>query len=187
MQRARGYLIFFGVDTLKNEGRCSILKWSNSTTLGVNILKIRVDAEMEEFIKVKASDYLAICNENERLAAENKELREKLGLENKTKKRKSVELDFSKVGNDLMPIVKKWLKYKSEKGQSYKPTGFSTFINKLLKLSGGNIDTARMIIDESIANNWAGIFPLKNNASRMPVGFVQTDNNQNKYKEQTLW
>ena len=108
-------------------------------------------------------------------------------MEKKTKKRKSVELDFSKVGNDLMPIVKKWLKYKSEKGQSYKPTGFSTFINKLLKLSGGNVDTARMIIDESIANNWAGIFPLKNNASRMPVGFVQTDNNQNKYKEQTLW
>ena len=113
-------------------------------------------------------------------------LRKKLG-DVAVKKPSKNTLDFRIVRKDMQPVVEKWLRYKREKGQSYKPTGFSTFVNKLMKLSGGNVETAKQIIEESIANNWAGIFPLKNNAGRMPIGFVQTDNNKDKYKEQTIW
>ena len=140
----------------------------------------------EKEITLKASDYLALCEENERLKKEVEKLRKKLGDVSVKKPSKNV-LNLGIVRTDMQPVVEKWLRYKREKGQSYKPTGFSTFVNKLMKLSGGNVETAKQIIEESIANNWAGIFPLKNNAARMPIGFVQTDNNKDKYKEQTIW
>ena len=140
-----------------------------------------------EMISVKAKDYLALSNENERLNEENKRLRKMLGMPTTRKKAVKTELDRGLVPGDMQAIVSEWLKDKREKGQTYKPTGFKTFVDKLMKLSGGNVDVATQIIEESISNNWAGIFPLKNNAAKMPVGFVQTDNSQNKYKEQTLW
>lgn len=140
-----------------------------------------------EMISVKAKDYLALCNENERLNAENKRLRKMLGMSATRKKAVKTELNMGIVRADMQPVVERWLRYKREKGQPYKPTGFSSFVNKLMKLSGGNVSVATQIVEESISNNWAGIFALKNNAAKMPVGFVQTDNSQNKYKEQTLW
>ena len=136
-------------------------------------------------ITLKASDYVALCTENEKLKKEIERLRTRLDAS--VDKKKKPTLDMSVVRADMQPLVEKWLRYKREKGQSYKPTGFSTFVNKLMKLSGGNVETAKQIIEESIANNWAGIFPLKNNAGCMPIGFVQTDNNKDKYKEQTIW
>ena len=139
----------------------------------------------DKTITLKASDYVALCTENEKLKKEIERLRTRLDAS--VDKKKKTTLDMSVVRADMQPLVEKWLRYKREKGQSYKPTGFSTFVNKLMKLSGGNVETAKQIIEESIANNWAGIFPLKNNAGRMPIGFVQTDNNKDKYKEQTIW
>ncbi len=35
------------------------------------------------------------------------------------------------------------------------------FYNKLLKLSNNNPVTAKSIVEQSMANNWAGIFELK--------------------------
>ena len=58
-------------------------------------------------------------------------------------------------------IIIEWLKYKSEKGQSYKPTGLKKFIATLLKLSYGSTEIAQQIIDKSITNNYAGIFEIK--------------------------
>lgn len=140
----------------------------------------------EKTISVKAKDYFDLCAENEKLKKEIEKLRKKLdgGTEKKPSKN---TLNMGIVRADMQPIVERWLRYKREKGQSYKPTGFSSFVNKLMKLSGGNVSVATQIVEESISNNWAGIFALKNNAAKMPIGFVQTDNNQNKYKEQTIW
>jgi hypothetical protein len=59
--------------------------------------------------------------------------------------------------------VKTWLSYKKEKGQSYKPTWFKTFYKKPCEFSGNNPQVARAIIEQSMQNNYAGIFPLKNN------------------------
>lgn len=140
----------------------------------------------EKMISVKAKDYLVLCAENEKLKKEVEKLRKKLDG-NAEKKPSKNALNMGIVRADMQPIVERWLRYKREKGQSYKPTGFSSFVNKLMKLSGGNVSVATQIVEESISNNWAGIFALKNNAAKMPIGFVQNDNSQNKYKEQTLW
>lgn len=79
---------------------------------------------------------------------------------NKPKKR---GLDLVIVDEPMQEVVDTWLQYKKEKGQSYKPTGFKTFYKKLCELSGNNPQVAMAIIEQSMQNNYAGIFPLRNN------------------------
>ena len=65
---------------------------------------------------------------------------------------------------DFIPVVEKWLLYKKEKKQEYKgQTSINTFCKKLIEYSNGEPIIAEAIIEQSIANNWAGIFELKNN------------------------
>ena len=78
-------------------------------------------------------------------------------------KSKKAQLDMSIVAPNMVEPVNTWLAYKKEKAQSYKPTGFKTFYKKLCELSGNNPQVAMAIIEQSMQNNYAGIFPLKNN------------------------
>ena len=78
-------------------------------------------------------------------------------------KPKKTQLDISVVAHNMLEPVETWLAYKKEKGQSYKPTGFKTFYKKLCELSGNNPQVAMAIIEQSMQNNYAGIFPLRNN------------------------
>lgn len=81
--------------------------------------------------------------------------------------------------SDFDKVVLDWFDYKKERRESYKSEkSKTTFINKLKKLSGDNAETARLIVDESIANNWAGIFELKNN----PISATQKVR-ETEYKE----
>ena len=72
-------------------------------------------------------------------------------------------LDMSIVAPQMLEPVNTWLAFKKEKGQSYKPIGFRTFYKKLCEFSGNNPQVAMAIIEQSMQNNYAGIFPLKNN------------------------
>ena len=91
------------------------------------------------------------------------------------------EYDWSVVPDNLKPIVEEWLKYKREKKQSYKPTGFKSFSKLLNEYSGGDERKARMIIEQSMANNWAGIFELKtsNDGTDRQSGQQSTDHPSN--------
>lgn len=80
-----------------------------------------------------------------------------------TNKQNKNELDVSIVAPNMVEPVETWLAYKKEKAQSYKPTGFKTFYKKLCELSGNNPQVAMAIIEQSMQNNYAGIFPLRNN------------------------
>lgn len=81
--------------------------------------------------------------------------------------------------SDFDKVVLDWFEYKKERRESYKSEKSKTaFINKLKKLSGNNAETARLIVDESIANNWAGIFELKSK----PISATQKVS-ETEYKE----
>ena len=83
---------------------------------------------------------------------------------NNNKEIKNKEIDLSFLQKDFIPIVEKWLLYKKEKKQEYKgQTSINTFCKKLIEYSNGDAIIAEAIIEQSIANNWAGIFELKNN------------------------
>ena len=83
---------------------------------------------------------------------------------NNNKEKKNKEIDLSFLQKDFIPIVEKWLLYKKEKKQEYKgQTSINTFCKKLIEYSNGDAIIAEAIIEQSIANNWAGIFELNNN------------------------
>lgn len=56
-----------------------------------------------------------------------------------------------------------WLAYKKEKRQKYQPRGLAALKKKLLKMSGGNPEYAKVIVEYSMGNNYTGLFAPKNN------------------------
>ena len=57
--------------------------------------------------------------------------------------------------------LQSWLQYKKSRQQSYKSIeSIEICYNNLIELSGNNPVFARKIVNQSIANNWAGLFPL---------------------------
>lgn len=56
-----------------------------------------------------------------------------------------------------------WLAYKKEKRQTYKPRGLEALKKKLLKMSNGNPEYAKVIVEYSMGNNYTGLFAPKNN------------------------
>lgn len=65
------------------------------------------------------------------------------------------------IEDTMESVVQDWLAYKRERHQTYKPRGLASFRKRLDELSGGNVSKARAIVEQSMANNYAGIFPLK--------------------------
>ena len=56
-----------------------------------------------------------------------------------------------------------WLAYKKEKRQTYKPRGLEALKKKLLQLSNGNPEYAKVIVEYSMGNNYTGLFSPKIN------------------------
>lgn len=57
-----------------------------------------------------------------------------------------------------------WLAYKKEKHQTYKPRGLEALKKKLLLMSNGNPEYAKVIVEYSMGNNYTGLFAPKNNS-----------------------
>lgn len=100
---------------------------------------------------------------------------------NKGEKENEKVLDASQeVIDDWEKVIDDWIKYKKERRESYKSEqSLKVFVKKIHEYSGGNVVIARKIIEQSIANNWAGIFPLKQSKqSRMTAMASMADNVQ---------
>ncbi len=70
--------------------------------------------------------------------------------------------DLSFINTKFLHIIKEWLEYKSDRKENYKSEkSLTEFYKHLLKYSNNNPTTAEKIIEQSMANNWAGIFELK--------------------------
>lgn len=57
-----------------------------------------------------------------------------------------------------------WLAYKKEKRQEYRPRGLAALKKKLLKMSNGNPEYAKVIVEHSMGNNYSGLYAPKNNS-----------------------
>ncbi len=70
--------------------------------------------------------------------------------------------DFSFCTSGYEDLLKTWLSYKKSKNQTYKSEdSIKIFYKKLIEYSGSDLDKAKIIIENSMCNNWAGIFPMK--------------------------
>lgn len=79
---------------------------------------------------------------------------------------KKSKIDFEKIfegyGAEWIELFKEWLEYKREKKSMYKgEKSMRTMAKKLFEMAGGDIKTARQIVEQSMANNWQGLFELK--------------------------
>ncbi len=64
-------------------------------------------------------------------------------------------------------LLHTWFEYKRSRNQGYKSElSVRKFLTMLRNLSRGDPETARQIIDKSIASNWAGIFELKDSGGQ---------------------
>ena len=66
-----------------------------------------------------------------------------------------------KLSEEIKEVFLDWLKYKSEKRQSYKPTGMKSLIKTKMAESGGDVKVLRSMVDSSISNNYDGLFKPK--------------------------
>ena len=88
-----------------------------------------------------------------------------LTISKKEKEKEKIKMDLSFIDNkDFLDLVNKWLSYRIEIKKPYKSNeSVKQFYYKLIKLSNNDIDTATEIINNSIANEYQGIFALKTN------------------------
>lgn len=87
----------------------------------------------------------------------------------KEKERKAHPINTDVILQTIEPpwheLMHTWLDYKRLRKESYRSEiGIRKCLTMLRNLSGNNPKTAAAIIDQSIANNWAGLFELKRQA-----------------------
>ena len=78
-----------------------------------------------------------------------------------------IEVEEVKPQNEFYPCqeaLDMWLAYKKEKRQTYRPRGLAALKKKLLQLSNGNPEYAKVIVEYSMGNNYSGLFAPKNNS-----------------------
>ena len=84
-----------------------------------------------------------------------------------TKEYKNIYLDSIRAEDPAFAdILDEWLGYRQEIGKPYKSErSMSAALAQLRKHSGGDPATARQIVQQSIANAWQGLFPIKDGSS----------------------
>lgn len=65
-----------------------------------------------------------------------------------------------------------WLEYKKEKKQTYKPIGITRLKKKLLQMAAGDPDTMLAIVEDSIANNYSGLYDTRPSTDPMDTGVI---------------
>ena len=72
-----------------------------------------------------------------------------------------VESNNNLTDSNIKEALEKWIAYKKERKQSYTKSGLNQCIEKLSKISNNDPYIAMQIVNESISNNWSGLFPLR--------------------------
>lgn len=100
--------------------------------------------------------------------SETKQIKEE--QEEEEEQKQEPKEDF--VSSEFLEVYNTWMKYKTERKESYKSSSSKkVFYDSLVKMSDNNPIIASQIINQSIANNWAGIFKLKSETKK-PINNV---------------
>lgn len=83
------------------------------------------------------------------------------------------KFNFDFVEEQFKDVFNSWLQYKKERKETYKTqTSLEACYRNLKKLSSNNPEVAKEIIENSFANNWSGLFAIKNNKPFTPAPVV---------------
>jgi len=85
----------------------------------------------------------------------------------KNEKNNNADAWILKVDSQYREIISMFVEHKKSKNQAYKnEKSFMLMVNKLISMSNNNPDVARQIVEQSMINNWAGLFELKQNNNK---------------------
>lgn len=94
--------------------------------------------------------------------------------------KKGYKTKYPFIDDEYLEAFSDWLQYKQDRKESYKSEkSVQKALTKLKNLSNNNSNTARLIVDNSMANNWAGLFELKQSGFKHPA----IDYQQNNFKD----
>ena len=94
-------------------------------------------------------------------------------------------IDLSFVDFEYLEVFELWLEYKKEKKQSYKSQkSLEICYKNLIKIANNDPEVARQIISNSIANNYSGLFPIKQNKDEQPNKFHNLINLYNQTQQE---
>lgn len=153
-------------------------KYSKRCETNKRIAKERDEARKEN---ERSTNVVRTLNERSLNRKEKRENRK----DNKDKSLIEKTISFSDDAQ-MNEAITRWLAYKKERGQTYKPAGLKAFITSLGNLSGGNGEVALKIVEQSMANNYSGVFPLNNNrveTNTPDMGVVLQDSNNKDYSK----
>ncbi len=92
------------------------------------------------------------------------------------------EINFDFLDSPLREDFFQWLNYKAAKGQMYKDRRSIELCHKRLMLKAqGSIEVAKTIIEQSMANNWNGLFELKEQQNANTHRFTNDNRKQADY------
>ena len=140
------------------DGAVTIPNWGKHQTL--DQIEQKNEYMRNYMRRYREKQRLLACNTNSKTNSKaNVSCAEEDKKENKNKNKEPpyplTEFDFS---NPLQEKVQEWLTYKTEKKDTYKPTGFKSLMLKIQKQAAEYGDQAVMdLIDECMAANWKGI------------------------------
>lgn len=102
-------------------------------------------------------------NNNLSLKEKKEEIIKKEITKKESLKKKDPRVEFvESLPEDWRQVMITWLKYKSERREFYKSAqSIKVFFKHLQEYSNHDVTEAERIIEQSIANNWAGAFPIK--------------------------
>lgn len=78
-----------------------------------------------------------------------------------TNKDKDIENFIANLKEDWYLILKDWIEYRSSIKRPLKTVSYIPCYEKLVKMSGDDIVIAQKIVEQSKANGWQGLFPIK--------------------------
>lgn len=112
----------------------------------------------------KGGSLISICNYEfyeKTLNAYETKTKQKQNKE-KVKVTKKNSFDYSFIEPQFRKPFEEWLKYKRSKNQMFKrQCDLELCYKKLKGFSDGNAEKATLIIEQSMTNNWSGLFELK--------------------------
>jgi hypothetical protein len=90
-----------------------------------------------------------------------------IGIGNGIGKEKKKDFDFSFIDSKFKDLFELWIKYKKSRKEMYKTQeSIEACYRNLLKLSMDDPIKAKLVIDQAMGNNYAGLFPLKSDQSK---------------------
>ena len=124
--------------------------------------KTKLDSDKE---RLKEKE---VAGEPAPTSTDSKRKREKSSAQKEKRKKALFTLEEWLEGIDepWRNLMHQWLEYKAARKEGYKTeVGAKKCLTMLRNLSSGNAEVAQRIIDQSMANNWAGLFALRENQS----------------------